>query len=153
MSDVIQLDGHIWHWCDMSYGQNKALCLDLQDSCRVNVNLLLLAQYLDITLDVAGPREYSVEQWQRLVVAVNEWDEKFLTPYRRLRRLVKASLNEDEYQQMLNVELMIERKAQRTILKIINGLSPNGRQTNLVSYLSLFGLGEGDVKQLGLIAP
>jgi uncharacterized protein (TIGR02444 family) len=153
MSDVIQLDGHIWHWCDMSYGQNKALCLELQDNCRVNVNLLLLAQYLDITLDVAGPREYGLEQWQILVAAVSEWDEKFLTPYRRLRRLAKASLNEGEYQQMLDVELMIERKVQRTILNTINGLAPEGNQGNLVSYLSLFGLGEADVKQLGLITP
>lgn len=153
MSDIIQLDGHIWHWCDMSYGQNKALCLELQDNCRVNVNLLLLAHYLDITLDVAGPREYSVEQWQILVAAVSEWDDKFLTPYRRLRRLAKASLSQDEYQQMLDVELMIERKAQRIILNTINNLSPKGQQANLVSYLSLFGLAEGDVQQLGLITP
>lgn len=153
MSDVIQLDGHIWHWCDMSYGQNKALCLELQDSCRVNVNLLLLAHYLDITLDVAGPREYSVEQWQILVAAVSEWDDKFLTPYRRLRRLAKANLNQDEYQQMLDVELMIERKAQRIILNAINNLQPKGQQANLVSYLSLFGLAEGDVQQLGLVTP
>ncbi|MDH1624715.1 MULTISPECIES: DUF2390 domain-containing protein [Shewanella] len=153
MSDVTPLDCQIWHWCDMSYGQNKVLCLELQDNCQVNVNLLLLAQYLDLTSDVAGPREYSTEQWQQLVNAVREWDEKFLTPYRRLRRLAKASLNAAEYQQMLDVELMMERKAQRTILHAVNDLSPSGQQTNLVSYLALFGLSAADVIALALIAP
>ncbi|MDL3986798.1 TIGR02444 family protein [Shewanella xiamenensis] len=153
MSDVTPLDSQIWHWCDMSYGQNKVLCLELQDNCQVNVNLLLLAQYLDLTSDVAGPREYSTEQWQQLVNAVREWDEKFLTPYRRLRRLAKASLNAAEYQQMLDVELMMERKAQRTILHTVNDLSPSGQQTNLVSYLALFGLSAADVIALDLIAP
>ena len=153
MSDVTPLDCQIWHWCDMSYGQNKVLCLELQDNCQVNVNLLLLAQYLDLTSDVAGPREYSTEQWQQLVNAVREWDEKFLTPYRRLRRLAKASLNAAEYQQMLDVELMMERKAQRTILHAVNDLSPSGQQTNLVSYLALFGLSAADVIALDLIAP
>lgn len=153
MSDVTPLDCQIWHWCDMSYGQNKVLCLELQDNCQVNVNLLLLAQYLDLTSDVAGPREYSTEQWQQLVNAVWEWDEKFLTPYRRLRRLAKARLNEEEYQQMLDVELMMERKAQRTILHAVNDLSPSGQQTNLVSYLALFGLSAADVTALDLIAP
>ena len=153
MSDVTPLDCQIWHWCDMSYGQNKVLCLELQDNCQVNVNLLLLAQYLDLTSDVAGPREYSTEQWQQLVNAVREWDEKFLTPYRRLRRLAKASLNAAEYQQMLDVELMMERKAQRTILHAVNDLSPSGQQTNLVSYLALFGLSAADVTGLDLIAP
>ncbi|MCH7422514.1 DUF2390 domain-containing protein [Shewanella sp. MM_2022_3] len=153
MSDVTPLDCQIWHWCDMSYGQNKVLCLELQDNCQVNVNLLLLAQYLDLTSDVAGPREYSTEQWQQLVNAVWEWDEKFLTPYRRLRRLAKASLNAAEYQQMLDVELMMERKAQRTILHAVNDLSPSGQQTNLVSYLALFGLSAADIIALDLIAP
>lgn len=153
MSDVTQLDSQIWQWCDMSYGQNKALCLELQDSCQVNVNLLLLAQYLDITLDVAGPREYSVQQWQMLATAINEWDERFVSPYRRLRRLAKTNLTENEYQQMLDVELMMERKAQRTILNKINGLLPSGQSSNLVSYLSLFGLGDADVNSMGMLAP
>jgi hypothetical protein len=54
---------------------------------------------------------------------------------------------------MLDVELMMERKAQRTILNAINGLSPTGEQTNLVSYLALFGLSAADVNALDLIAP
>lgn len=153
MQNPSRLDGQIWDWCDMSYGHNKALCLELQDSCQVNVNLLLLAQYLDLTLDVTGPRQYSTEQWQTLTAAIKEWDEKFLSPYRRLRRLAKASLNKDEYQQMLDVELMMERKAQRTITCTLRRLNPLGLKTNLLSYLSLFGLGEADVKQLALLTP
>lgn len=74
-------------------------------------------------------------------------------PYRKLRKLAKSSLNEQEYQQMLAVELMMERKAQRTILNKLNELSPNGQATNLVSYLSLFGLSDIDANEIGLIAP
>ncbi|MCL1089938.1 TIGR02444 family protein [Shewanella profunda] len=153
MQNPPRLDSQIWDWCYMSYGHNKALCLELQDSCQVNVNLLLLAQYLDMALDATGSRQYSTEQWQTLAAAVGEWDEKFLSPYRRLRRLAKASLNKDEYKQMLDVELMMERKAQRAITRTLKGLTPNGLRTNLVSYLSLFGLGEADVKQLDLLTP
>ena len=153
MAVLTQFDSQLWQWCDMSYAQNKALCLELQNSCQVNVNLLLLAQYLDITMDVSGPQQYSTEQWQTLMSAVGEWDERFLMPYRKLRKLAKSSLNEQEYQQMLAVELMMERKAQRTILNKLNELSPSGQATNLVSYLSLFGLSDIDANEIGLIAP
>jgi hypothetical protein len=54
---------------------------------------------------------------------------------------------------MLAVELMMERKAQRTILNKLNELSPSGQATNLVSYLSLFGLSDIDANEIGLIAP
>lgn len=159
MSDVTPLDNQIWHWCDKSYGQNQQLCLELQDNHGVNVNLLLLAQYLDLSSnsglsrDAAAVREYSTEQWQQLANAAGEWDAKLLIPYRRLRRLAKANLNAAEYQQMLEVELMIERKVQRTILNSMNGLSPSGQQTNLVSYLSLCGLSVAELNQVTLIAP
>lgn len=153
MSYLPQFDSQIWQWCDMSYGQNKALCHELQDSCQVNVNLLLLAQYLDTTQDVSGPQQYCDAQWQTLMHAIDEWDEKFLFPYRKLRKLAKACLNEQEYQQMLAVELMMERKAQRTILNKLNKLSPNGQSTNLASYLSLFGLSDMDASEIGLTAP
>ncbi|MCS6100755.1 TIGR02444 family protein [Shewanella baltica] len=153
MAVLTQFDSQLWQWCDMSYAQNKALCLELQNSCQVNVNLLLLAQYLDITQDVTGPQRYSTDQWQTLMSAVGEWDNKFLMPYRKLRKLAKPSLNEQEYQQMLDVELMMERKAQRTILFKIKELTPNGKTTNLVSYLSLFGLSDRDANEIGLIAP
>ena len=147
-----QLNADVWQWCDMSYAQNQALCLELQNSFMVNVNLLLLAHYLDAK-QAAAPMQFTVEQWQSLAQTISEWNEKFLEPYRQLRKLAKSSLQQDEYQQMLDVELMMERKAQRTLLTKLNTLAPQGHHANLVNYLSLFGLSEGDVRTLGLITP
>ena len=149
MSVLTQLDGQLWQWCDMSYAQNQTLCLELQNSFFVNVNLLLFAHYLDTAHDGATV-QYSSEQWQQLTLSINDWDERFLTPYRRLRKLAKINLSELEYQQMLDVELMMERKAQRIILNTANTLMPEGNQANLVSYLGQFGIGEADIESLGL---
>lgn len=148
-----QFNQTVWQWCDMSYARNKSLCLELQDNCQVNVSLLLLAHYLDATLGVIGPRQYAQSQWQLLSQVAGEWDDKFITPYRRLRRLAKNSLSQHEYQQMLDVELMLERKSQRSILNKLNELSPSGQKNNLVSYLAQFGLSAEDIELLELITP
>lgn len=150
MLDNTPLDSQLWDWCDNYYGQNKILCLELQDNQQVNVNLLLLACYLDSTVAGANPRCYSLSQWQSLLDVMRQWDEPLLIPFRRLRRLAKSHLAIHEYQQMLEVELMIERKAQRSILHAIQALYPEGTQTNLLSYLSLFGLSAQAVAALPL---
>ncbi|MGL4838054.1 MAG: DUF2390 domain-containing protein [Shewanella sp.] len=150
MLDNTPLDSQLWDWCDNYYGQNKILCLELQDNQRVNVNLLLLACYLDSPVAGANPRCYSLSQWQSLLDVMRQWDEPLLIPFRRLRRLAKSHLAIHEYQQMLEVELMLERKAQRSILHAIQALSPEGTQTNLLSYLSLFGLSAQAVAALPL---
>ncbi|QYJ78268.1 DUF2390 domain-containing protein [Shewanella acanthi] len=156
------LDNQVWQWGDACYAKNQALCLMLQDSYAVNVNLLLLALYLDntrtgVSADTSSKQTssnlFSSKQWQILITGVMEWDDKLIVPYRRLRRLAKDRLSQTEYEQMLAVELMLERKAQRTILNAVNGLSPTGQQTNLVSYLTLFGLSAADVNALDFIAP
>ncbi|MGL5361146.1 MAG: TIGR02444 family protein [Shewanella sp.] len=139
MLDTPPLESQLWDWCDNHYGANQALCLELQDKHQVNVNLLLLANYLDSQVDGAKPRCYSTPQWQSLQGAARQWDEPLLIPFRRLRRLAKASLAPDEYQHMLEVELMLERKAQGAILRAIQGLRPEGGPANLVTYLNLFG--------------
>ncbi|MCH1929640.1 DUF2390 domain-containing protein [Shewanella sp. A25] len=172
------LDNQVWQWGDDCYAKNQTLCLMLQDSYAVNVNLLLLALYLDnkrtgarTSADASSKQAssslFSSKQWQTLITGVMEWDDKLIIPYRRLRRLAKDRLNPAEYQQMLAVELMLERKAQRIILQQVNALipeasqsfhnsqaiqdsqaNPTSSQTNLASYLSLFGMALSDIEAL-----
>lgn len=176
------LDNQVWQWGDDCYAKNQALCLMLQDSYAVNVNLLLLALYLDsastgtrtsarTSADASGKQTsnklLSNKQWQTLITGVMDWDDNLIVPYRRLRRLAKDRLSQTEYQQMLAVELMLERKAQRSILQQVNALileasqsfhnsqviqdsqaNPTSSKTNLASYLSLFGMALSDIEAL-----
>ena len=73
------------------------------------------------------------QQWELLTGAVEQWEENVLQPYRRLRRIAKVHLDSEEYQKMLDVELIMERKSQYMLLHKLNLL----QRTTLDS---LFGL-------------
>ncbi|MGI2104448.1 TIGR02444 family protein [Shewanella frigidimarina] len=133
----------IWRDCEQSYSINPNFYINLQDSYQVNVNLLLLAQYLDQQHYVL-----TQQQWELLTGAVEQWEENVLQPYRRLRRIAKAYLDSEEYQKMLDVELIMERKSQYMLLHKLNLLQgttldtepDNTEPSNIQHYLSLFGL-------------
>ena len=125
----------LWQACEAHYQTHEALCLKLQDDCQINVNLLLLAAELDkraISLNLG--------QWQQLIVEVSSWDERLIGPYRRLRQLAKSSLSPEEYRQMLDVELMMERKVQKMLLTRLNQYSPGAGRENLPTLLAEFGI-------------
>ncbi|MGK0410666.1 MAG: hypothetical protein ACJASB_002846 [Shewanella psychromarinicola] len=158
----------IWRHCEQSYSINPQFYIHLQDSYHVNVNILLLAQYLDQQHYVL-----TQQQWEILTLVVDQWETNVLQPYRRLRRIAKAYLNNDEYQKMLDVELVMERKSQYMLLHELNLLQGQPLSTNTTDstdstdstnstepgniqhYLSLFGLDEsimaGLTTQTGLI--
>jgi hypothetical protein len=79
-----------------------------------------------------------------------------LQPYRRLRRIAKAYLDGEEYQKMLDVELIMERKSQYMLLHKLNLLQgktldiepDNTEPSNIQHYLSLFGLDESIMTEL-----
>ncbi|QSX36615.1 TIGR02444 family protein [Shewanella sedimentimangrovi] len=139
----------VWPSCEQRYHRHSALCLALQDEHGVNVNLLLLAAELDA-------RELALTQqdWQGLLDEARQWDERLIAPFRRLRRLAKPNLEPAEYQQMLDVELMMERKVQHLLRCRLEQLtasefpadsSPANNPadhpvSNLCLYLGLFGL-------------
>jgi uncharacterized protein (TIGR02444 family) len=142
----------IWRHCDQSYSINPKFYIHLQDSYQVNINILLLAQYLD-------QQRYILlqQQWEVLTTVVAQWEAKVLQPYRRLRRIAKTYLDPDEYQQMLDVELIMERKTQHMLLKKLNLLqgktlnsdsAENTEPGNTQHYLSLFGLDETIMAEL-----
>jgi hypothetical protein len=51
-------------------------------------------------------------------------------------------MDSGEYQEMLNVELVMERKSQQMLLRKLNQFNPEGEANNTNNYLSLFGLDE-----------
>ena len=139
MTFLNKLDGLLWQNCDDIYLKHQQICLELQDKHQVNVNLLLLAIWLDQQSHLL-----SLQQWQTLQQDTLKWESRVLLPYRKLRRLSKSCLAADEYQQMLDVELMLERKSQKLILHSLNQLAWQGESHNLASYLSLFNLSDKD---------
>ncbi|MFV7785913.1 TIGR02444 family protein [Shewanella marisflavi] len=144
MSHVNHFDASLWQTCDRLYEKGQQLYLKLQDDYGLNVNLLLLAQWLD-------EQHYylSDQDWQELADQVAAWEEKVLKPYRRLRKLSKHNLAKAEYQQMLEVELMLERKSQAMILLQLRQLANEQRSANLPRYLALYQI---DLKQYQQLA-
>lgn len=125
----------IWRTCEQRYTQSPRDYLAMQEEHGVNVNLLLLAEELD-----QQGLGITAEQWEALTKEIKDWEQNILTPYRRLRKLAKASFSEIEYQKMLDVELMMERKAQKLILHRLHKLKPQSIGNNLKHYLSIFKL-------------
>lgn len=128
-------DHRLWQSCDLHYARHKDLCLSLQNQFDVNVNLLLLAWYLD-----SRQQGLSREQWQEISQVLTRWESKLLVPYRRLRQLAKPQLETPEYRKMLDVELSLERNGQKLILKWLGQQSLVPHSQNQSHYLSLFSL-------------
>lgn len=118
MAKQLTLAPDLWQQCEQLYRNNPACFIAMQDQFGVNVNLFLLAVYLDgddHRQSEANPISLSSEQWQELSLAVTPWDTSMLIPYRTIRRTGKTQLTAEQYQQMLEVELMLERKSQQLI--------------------------------------
>ncbi|MEZ9593379.1 TIGR02444 family protein [Shewanella sp. 10N.261.52.F9] len=139
---------HLWQDCDVIYIQQQTICLALQDDHQLNVNLLLLALWLD-----SHHQRLASSDWQQLQQALLSWEQRLLLPYRKLRRLSKAVLEQAEYQQMLDVELMLERKSQAKILialkpMVLDEVYPAETDSNVSRYLALFNLNSQDYSSL-----
>ena len=140
----------LWQQCEQQYQVDPKAYIALQDDYQVNVNLLLLAQRLD-------QQGYllNLPHWQQLTAVIEQWETKVLTPYRQLRRIAKAHLAASEYQKMLDVELIMERKSQKILLQQVNLVqgepmlanTNNSATNNTDHYLSLFGLNSTHLPQ------
>ncbi|WP_254843489.1 TIGR02444 family protein [Shewanella sp. UCD-KL21] len=147
-----QFNSLLWRDCESQYATNPQRYISVQDAYQVNVNMLLLAQYLD-------KKGYLLPlvQWQALAATINDWDTKVVNPYRTLRRLAKEHIKANEYQQMLDIELMLERKTQQMLLNKLNTVTPEIKakqhcvNKNTDNYLSLFGINHDDFKNLPVI--
>ncbi|MCL1126160.1 DUF2390 domain-containing protein [Shewanella surugensis] len=102
----------LWSECDKFYAHDPKLYIQLQDRHQINVNLLLLSQWLD-----AHHFQLPPELWSQLHAAIQAHDEQVLIPYRQHRRACKKTVSQTVYQQMLTKELLLERKTQQYILQ------------------------------------
>ncbi|WP_119967945.1 MULTISPECIES: DUF2390 domain-containing protein [Shewanella] len=139
-----QFNSLLWRDCDNRYAAHRLSYISVQDDYQVNINLLLLAQYLD-----QQQHPLALAQWESLAATIEDWDTKVVSPYRKLRRLAKTYLQPGEYQQMLDIELMMERKTQQMLLKKLNQFEAEGVSVvvnndndtyNTDNYLCLFGI-------------
>ncbi|SHI26157.1 TIGR02444 family protein [Ferrimonas marina] len=112
------------------HAEARQTALAMQDRYRLEPNLLLLA----LMLEQQG-QFLNQAQFEALNQAQANWQQKMLEPYRRLRRLAKNSLPDDSYQQMLEVELVMERRGQQLLLKALATLQPAAEGDNLDSCL------------------
>jgi uncharacterized protein (TIGR02444 family) len=138
-----QFDISLWQACDTYYFEHQALYLRLQDDHEVNVNLLLLSIWLDRQTYQLLPQD-----WSQLIQEVRHWEERVLLPYRKLRKLSKSSLVEAEYQEMLDLELILERKSQALILHKLRLLPHEGTGSNFEILLDIYQLNSLDYLEL-----
>lgn len=126
-----------WQFSERIWQQDGArqTALELQDQHGLEPNLLLLA----LLLEQQG--QFLTEaQFVDLIEAQAQWRDKMLTPYRKLRRLAKDNLPVESYRQMLEVELVMEKRSQQLILKTLAHLPASSSGDNLTACLKAQGI-------------
>lgn len=123
-------------------------CLTLQDDWQLNVNILLLCCYIE-----EKGLACSIEQLEELTEYINETDQALIA-HRKKRRAAK---NEDSplYQQLLKVELEMEKQQQARLIEKVNSFELNEGSDNLTTYglsqtkMSMEKTLENQLQQLG----
>ncbi|MCE2595394.1 TIGR02444 family protein [Motilimonas cestriensis] len=101
----------LWRQCEALYNANtQPTLLQLQNEFALNVNLLLLALFLD-----KKGLQLSAERWQRLSEQAERYERCILRPYRLARQQLKTQRTPQNYQQILAIELILERALQQQL--------------------------------------
>ncbi|WP_434339209.1 TIGR02444 family protein [Motilimonas cestriensis] len=101
----------LWRQCEALYNANtQPTLLQLQNEFALNVNLLLLALFLD-----KKGLQLSTERWQRLSEQAERYERCILRPYRWARQQLKTQRSPHSYQQILAIELILERALQQQL--------------------------------------
>lgn len=105
-----------WQHCEAIYSHTSTAkeCIRLQDQHGCNVNLLLLALYLD-----RSQLQLSPVHWQQLKQAIAPWYQQTVDPFRRIRQKAKSQLSDQHYQQLLATELILERHGQTIVTALL----------------------------------
>lgn len=134
--DKVKIDSDaLWQYSLTAYSQIKDIVLPLQDEHGLNVNLLLLAGYTQ-TLGCAID-EFDMHS---LVAQTKQWQQDLTQPFRKLRRELKSTITHDQYQQMLSLEIALEREEQWRLATCLPALPPHNieAQANILGCLIAF---------------
>lgn len=125
----------LWDECDALYARDPMRYITLQDAHQLNVNLLLLAQWLDNTSIKGQTLLLDLATWSTLHDKVQAHDRHTLIPYRNKRRERKSGVSTSEYQHMLEKELLLERQTQQFILTEFDAIlqDPNNIHISIIS--------------------
>jgi uncharacterized protein (TIGR02444 family) len=135
-NEIVTLE-HLWQFSLQYYSATdvKEACLNLQNHCSGNVNLLLVLKYLDeckTGFDETG--------WQILLAALQHTD-SLISHYRELRKKMKGHLPDTLYRQALEFELELEKQQQSDLVTCVNALSltPVGKTSLTEQYCERLG--------------
>lgn len=112
--------------------------MHIQDDFKGQVNLALMCLWLDdLNLQVNS------SLYQAFEAALASSSEK-LTPLRAARRQLKNQLSTEQYQQLLNIELEVEKQQQRALVDCLDNdmLSTTSTPQNFQYYLERLGVTE-----------
>ncbi|MDV2859061.1 MULTISPECIES: TIGR02444 family protein [Oceanimonas] len=130
----------LWKFSEQHYSRPgvAAACLELQDDYGANVNLLLLLLLLE-------------EQGQTTELApfmpLLESRRGMFAHWRSLRRRLKPELGADDYAQLLQHELELERWQQEELLTVLTAVPGSGA---LLAYLNTLQVDNAHLWQLKL---
>ncbi|WP_341502189.1 TIGR02444 family protein [Gallaecimonas sp. GXIMD4217] len=103
-----------WDYCLQQYPRHEKQLLAWQDSHGLDVNLYLLAAWLDEEQLYLGQAS-----WLALLAESRRLQAQLLDPFRSLRRALKAELDKDGYAELKTMELRLEKEAQRQYLALV----------------------------------
>lgn len=107
----------------------QSCCLTLQDDWLLNVNILLLCCYLE-----EKRLACSIKQFEQLTQSISETDQA-LKVHRKKRRAAKDQ-DKSLYQQLLKVELDLEKQQQTQLIEKVNGFELGEGSDNLKAYVN-----------------
>lgn len=133
----------LWHFGEQHYGRPgvATACLQLQDEHGANVNLLLLLLLLE-------ERGQSVDVAPFLPVLAAR--RGMFSHWRNLRRRLKPGLDADDYAQLLQHELELERWQQQELLDVLADQPPRPGSGALLDYLNVLQVADAPLWQLKL---
>jgi len=127
----------LWQYSLKQYPKVESLLLPLQDQYGLNINLLLLCGY-------AQTHGCAIDELQleQLVAQTQAWNARLTSPFRQLRRELKHSISEQQYRQLLSMELSLEQEEQWRLVNSLPELPTHNpeAQANILSCLIGFGV-------------
>lgn len=132
-----------WQFSEQHYARPGVAeaCLQLQDEHGANVNLLLLLLMLE-------ERGFTVEAAHFMPLLAMR--QGLFNQWRRLRRQLKARLDNDDYLQLLQHELELERWQQQELLEQLRQSPPASGSGGLLTYLIQLQVADAPLWQLKL---